>query len=166
MEVTPMKVTSMKANLLPGPNVASDCRSLNSDRCDLDGGSGSSGLSANNRVTRILQTLQVPSIIRSAVSAHSRRNVGVTAVAFNTELDPVRKLFMDKIRECKPKRQTAGAPVDTGPEYQQDLERELCKLQRMYSKADMNTLPNFKFEDPKCEIDKPPSGRSKVTLIQ
>ncbi|XP_014447333.1 ATP synthase-coupling factor 6, mitochondrial-like [Tupaia chinensis] len=157
MEVTPMKVTSMKANLLPGPNVASDCRSLNSD---------SSGLSANNRVTRILQTLQVPSIIRSAVSAHSRRNVGVTAVAFNTELDPVRKLFMDKIRECKPKRQTAGAPVDTGPEYQQDLERELCKLQRMYSKADMNTLPNFKFEDPKCEIDKPPSGRSKVTLIQ
>lgn len=43
----------------------------------------------------------------------------------------------------------SGGPVDTGPEYQQDLERELFKLKQMYGKADMNTFPNFTFEG-KC----------------
>ncbi|KAG3259825.1 hypothetical protein H1C71_029476, partial [Ictidomys tridecemlineatus] len=84
----------------------------------------------------------------SAVSVHLRRNIGVTAVAFNKDLDPIQKLFVDKIREYKAKRQASGGPVDTGPEYQQDLEREFFKLKHMYGKADMNTFPNFKFEDP------------------
>ena len=41
---------------------------------------------------------------------------------------------------------SSGGPVDTGPEYQQDLERELFKLKQMYGKADMNAFPDFKFE--------------------
>lgn len=90
----------------------------------------------------ILQRLfRFSSVIRSAVSVHSRRNVGVTAVAFNKELDPVQKLFVDKIREYKSKRQTSGGPVDTGPEYQQELEKELFKLKQMFGNADMNTFP-------------------------
>ncbi|XP_004468732.1 ATP synthase-coupling factor 6, mitochondrial [Dasypus novemcinctus] len=107
----------------------------------------------------ILQKLfRFSSVIRSAVSVHLRRNVGVTAVAFNKELDPVQKLFVDKIREYKSKRQTSGGPVDIGPEYQQDLDRELFKLKQMYGKADMNTFPNFSFEDPKFEaVEKPQS---------
>ncbi|XP_045706213.1 ATP synthase-coupling factor 6, mitochondrial-like [Phyllostomus hastatus] len=93
--------------------------------------------------------------IQSAISVYLRRNIGVTAVAFK-ELDPVQKLFVDKIREYKTKRQSSGGPVDTGPEYQQDLERELFKLKQMFGKADMNAFPDFKFEDPKFEvIDKP-----------
>ncbi len=72
----------------------------------------------------------------------------MTAIAFSKELDPVQKLFVEKIREYKSKRQTVGGPVDTGPEYQQDLERELFKLKQMYGKGDMNTFPTFKFEDP------------------
>ncbi|VFV41871.1 atp synthase-coupling factor [Lynx pardinus] len=120
---------------------------------------GSSGLSASNRITMILQRLfRFSSLMRSMVSVHLRRNIGVTAVAFNKELDPVQKLFVDKIREYKTKRQASGGPVDTGPEYQQELERELFKLKQMYGKADMNTFPNFSFEDPKFEvIDKPQS---------
>ncbi|ELW61598.1 ATP synthase-coupling factor 6, mitochondrial [Tupaia chinensis] len=107
----------------------------------------------------ILQRLfRCSSLIPPAVSVHLRRNIGVTAVAFNKELDPVQKLFVDKIREYKSKRQATGGPVDTGPEYQQDLERELFKLKQMYGKADVNTFPSFRFEDPKFEvIDKPPS---------
>ncbi|XP_021542050.1 ATP synthase-coupling factor 6, mitochondrial-like [Neomonachus schauinslandi] len=98
------------------------------------------------------------SLIRSAVSAHLGRNIGVSAVAFNKELDPVQKLFVDKIREYRTKRQASGGPADTGPEYQQDLERELFKLKQMYGKADMNTFPDFKFEDPRFEvIEKPQS---------
>uniref|UniRef100_A0A8C0R8D8 ATP synthase peripheral stalk subunit F6, mitochondrial n=1 Tax=Canis lupus dingo TaxID=286419 RepID=A0A8C0R8D8_CANLU len=58
-----------------------------------------------NRITMILQRLfRFSSLIRSAVSVHLRRNIGVTAVAFNKELDPVQKLFVDKIREYRTKR--------------------------------------------------------------
>ncbi|XP_027948909.1 ATP synthase-coupling factor 6, mitochondrial-like [Eumetopias jubatus] len=107
----------------------------------------------------ILQRLfRFSSLIRSAVSVHLRRNIGVTAVAFNKELDPVQKLFVDKIREYRTKLQASGGPIDIGPEYQQDLERELFKLKQMYGKADMNTFLDFKFEDPKFEvIEKPQS---------
>ncbi|XP_015334151.1 ATP synthase-coupling factor 6, mitochondrial isoform X2 [Marmota marmota marmota] len=112
-----------------------------------------------HRITMVLQRLfKFSSVIRSAVSVHLKRNIGVTAVAFNKDLDPIQKLFVDKIREYKTKRQASGGPVDTGPEYQQDLERELFKLKQMYGKVDMNTFPNFKFEDPKFEaIEKPQS---------
>lgn len=106
----------------------------------------------------IVQRLsRLSSVLRSAVSVHLKRNVGVTAVAFR-ELDPIQKLFVDKIREYKTKRQASGRPVDTGPEYQQDLDRELFKLKQMYGKGEMDTFPTFKFEDPKFEvIDKPQS---------
>ncbi|XP_011843811.1 PREDICTED: ATP synthase-coupling factor 6, mitochondrial isoform X2 [Mandrillus leucophaeus] len=110
-------------------------------------------------ISMILQRLfRFSSIIRSAVSVHFRRNIGVTAVAFNKELDPVQKLFVDKIREYKSKRQTSGGPVDTGPEYQQELEKELFKLKQMFGKADMNTFPTFKFEDPKFEVIEKPQA--------
>ncbi|XP_037380965.1 ATP synthase-coupling factor 6, mitochondrial [Talpa occidentalis] len=106
----------------------------------------------------ILQRLfKFSSFIQSAVSVHFRRNIGATAVAFK-ELDPVQKIFVDKIREYKTKRQASGGPVDTGPEYQQELDRELFKLKQMYGKGDMTAFPNFKFEEPKFEvIDKPQS---------
>ncbi|KAI5940236.1 ATP synthase-coupling factor 6, mitochondrial [Manis javanica] len=72
--------------------------------------------------------------------------------------EALQKLFLDKIREYRTKRQSSAGPVDTGPEYQQDLERELFKLKQMYGKGDMTTFPNFKFEDPKFEvIEKPQS---------
>ncbi|XP_010975694.1 ATP synthase-coupling factor 6, mitochondrial [Camelus dromedarius] len=107
----------------------------------------------------ILQRLfRLSSVLQAAVSVSLRRNIGVTAVAFNKELDPVQKLFVDKIREYRNKRQTSAGPVDTGAEYQQELDRELFKLKQMYGKADMNTFPNFTFEEPKFEaVEKPQS---------
>lgn len=107
----------------------------------------------------ILQKVfRLSSALRSAVSVHLRRNIGVTAVAFNKELDPIQKLFVDKIREYKSKRQTSGGPVDTGPEYHQNLEKELYKLRQMFGKGEMDKFPTFKFDDPKFEvIDKPQS---------
>ncbi|XP_036265423.1 ATP synthase-coupling factor 6, mitochondrial-like [Pipistrellus kuhlii] len=108
-------------------------------------------------VTVILWRLfRFSSVIQSAISVHLRGNIGVTAVAFNKELDPVQKLFVDKIREYKTKRQSSGGPVDAGPEYQQDMERELLKLKQMYGKVDMNMFPEFKFKDLKFEnLEKP-----------
>ncbi|XP_004713142.1 ATP synthase-coupling factor 6, mitochondrial isoform X2 [Echinops telfairi] len=106
----------------------------------------------------VLQRLfRFSSVVRSAVAVHVRRNIGVTAVAFK-ELDPIQKLFVDKIREYKSKRQASGGPVDAGPEYQQEMEKELFKLKQMFGKADMNTFPSFTFEDPKFEaVEKPQS---------
>lgn len=106
----------------------------------------------------VQRLFRLSSVLRSAVSVHLRRNIGVTAVAFNKELDPVQKLFMDKIREYKAKRLASGGPVDTGPEYQQELDRELFKLKQMYGKGEMDKFPIFNFEDPKFEVlDKPQS---------
>lgn len=44
---------------------------------------------------------QLSSVLRSAVSLTLRRNIGLSAVVFNRtkELDPVQKLFLDKIRD-------------------------------------------------------------------
>lgn len=51
------------------------------------------------------QILQLSSIFRSAVSTHLRRNIGLSAIVFNKtkELDPVQKLFLEKIREYNTK---------------------------------------------------------------
>lgn len=48
---------------------------------------------------------QLSSVLRSAVSLTLRRNIGISAVLFSRakELDPVQKLFLDKIRDYNAK---------------------------------------------------------------
>ncbi|XP_066477753.1 ATP synthase-coupling factor 6, mitochondrial [Tiliqua scincoides] len=102
----------------------------------------------------ILQQLfRISSIFQSAVSVHLRRNIGFSAIVFNKakELDPVQKLFLDKIREYNTKSQKAGGPVDAGPEYEKDMSEEITKLQRLYGGGDLTKFPDFKFEEPKFE---------------
>ncbi|XP_037233636.1 ATP synthase-coupling factor 6, mitochondrial [Falco naumanni] len=99
------------------------------------------------------QILRLSSIFRSAVSPHLRRNIGLSAVVFNKtkELDPVQKLFLDKIREYNTKSKQAGGPVDAGPEFQKDMDESLARLQRSYGGGDLTKFPEFKFEEPKFE---------------
>ncbi|KAE8621717.1 hypothetical protein XENTR_v10004940 [Xenopus tropicalis] len=102
----------------------------------------------------ILQRLfRFSSVFRTSVSVHLRRNIGLTAIAFNKakELDPVQRLFVDKIREYNTKSQKSGGPVDAGPEYQKDLTEDVTKLQRLYGGGDLAKFPEFKFEEPKFE---------------
>lgn len=113
----------------------------------------------------VQRIFRLSSVLRSAVSVHLRRNIGVTAVAFNKELDPVQKLFLDKIREYKAKRLASGGPVDTGPEYQQEVDRELFKLKQMYGKGEMDKFPTFNFEDPKFEVPKKPRPTSEAVSL-
>lgn len=56
---------------------------------------------------------QLSSVLRSAVSLTLRRNIGISAVLFNRakELDPVQKLFLDKIRDYN----TKSKSVDETP---------------------------------------------------
>ncbi|XP_047432977.1 ATP synthase-coupling factor 6, mitochondrial [Mugil cephalus] len=96
---------------------------------------------------------QLSSVLRSAVSLTLRRNIGISAVLFNRakELDPIQKLFLDKIRDYNTKSKSSGGIVDAGPSYQKNVSEEETKLQRLYGGGDMNKFPDFKFTEPKLE---------------
>uniref|UniRef100_A0A671Q1P5 ATP synthase peripheral stalk subunit F6, mitochondrial n=1 Tax=Sinocyclocheilus anshuiensis TaxID=1608454 RepID=A0A671Q1P5_9TELE len=68
--------------------------------------------------------------------------ISLTSVA---QLDPIQKLFLDKIREYSTKSQASGGPVDAGPEYEKAFSEELNKLQRLYGSGDLTEFPEFKF---------------------
>ncbi|NWH66956.1 ATP5J factor, partial [Geococcyx californianus] len=94
------------------------------------------------------QVLRLSSLFRSAVFIHLRRNIGLSAIAFNKarDLDPIQKLFVDKIREYNTKSKQAGGPVDAGPEFQREINESLARLQRAYGEGDLTKFPEFKFE--------------------
>ncbi|TMS11883.1 ATP synthase-coupling factor 6, mitochondrial [Larimichthys crocea] len=96
---------------------------------------------------------QLSSVLRSAVSLTLRRNIGISAVLLQRakELDPVQKLFLDKIRDYNSKSKTAGGIVDAGPAYQKNVSEEVTKLQRLYGGGDMTKFPDFKFTEPKLD---------------
>ncbi|XP_007430684.1 ATP synthase-coupling factor 6, mitochondrial [Python bivittatus] len=99
------------------------------------------------------QFFRFSSIFRSALSVQLHRNIGFSAIAFNKakELDPIQKLFLDKIREYRTKSQKAGGPVEVGPEYEKELNDQTEKLLRLYGGGDMNKFPEFTFEEPKFD---------------
>uniref|UniRef100_A0A8C6V9R4 ATP synthase peripheral stalk subunit F6, mitochondrial n=1 Tax=Neogobius melanostomus TaxID=47308 RepID=A0A8C6V9R4_9GOBI len=93
------------------------------------------------------------SLLRSAVGLTLRRNIGLSAVVFNKarDLDPVQKLFLDKIRDYKVKSQAAGGIVEGGATFEKNLNEEVSKLQRLYGGGDLTKFPDFKFTDPKLD---------------
>uniref|UniRef100_A0A668A3X3 ATP synthase peripheral stalk subunit F6, mitochondrial n=1 Tax=Myripristis murdjan TaxID=586833 RepID=A0A668A3X3_9TELE len=90
---------------------------------------------------------QLSSLLRSAVSVTLRRNIGISAVVFNRakDMDPIQKLFLDKIRDYNTKSKASGGVVDEGPAYQKNLTEEMSKLQRLYGGGDLTKFPDFKF---------------------
>ncbi|XP_029435132.1 ATP synthase-coupling factor 6, mitochondrial [Rhinatrema bivittatum] len=105
----------------------------------------------------ILQRLfRLSSVLHSTISIHLRKNIGLSAIVFNKtkELDPVQKLFVDKIQEYNTKSQKAGGPVEAGPEFQKEMTEEIAKLQRQYGGGDLTLFPTFKFEEPKFDVQK------------
>ncbi|XP_066517521.1 ATP synthase-coupling factor 6, mitochondrial [Hoplias malabaricus] len=96
---------------------------------------------------------RLSSVLSSAFSLTLKRNIGISAVLFNRakELDPVQKLFVDKIREYTSKSKSAGGVVDAGPTYQKNMTEEINKLQRLYGGGDLTKFPDFKFPEPKLE---------------
>ncbi|XP_062302964.1 ATP synthase-coupling factor 6, mitochondrial [Osmerus eperlanus] len=96
---------------------------------------------------------QLSALLRSAVSLTLRRNVGLSAVLFNraSDMDPVQKLFLDKIRDYNTKSKATGGIVDAGTTYQKNLSDEKTKLQRLYGAGDLTKFPDFQFQDPKFD---------------
>ncbi|XP_032362228.1 ATP synthase peripheral stalk subunit F6, mitochondrial [Etheostoma spectabile] len=93
------------------------------------------------------------SALRSAVSLTLRRNIGISAVLFNRakELDPIQKLFLDKIKDYNAKSKISGGIVEGGASYQKNVSEEVTKLQRLYGGGDLAKFPDFKFPEPKLE---------------
>ncbi|XP_051284242.1 ATP synthase-coupling factor 6, mitochondrial [Dicentrarchus labrax] len=96
---------------------------------------------------------QLSSLLRSAVSLTLRRNIGLSAVLFNKtkDLDPIQKLFLDKIRDYRAKSKASGGIVDAGPAFDNNLSEEVSKLQRLYGGGDLEKFPEVKFSEPKFE---------------
>uniref|UniRef100_A0AAY4CK15 ATP synthase peripheral stalk subunit F6, mitochondrial n=1 Tax=Denticeps clupeoides TaxID=299321 RepID=A0AAY4CK15_9TELE len=90
---------------------------------------------------------QLSSLLRSAVAGTLRRNIGISAVVFNRakDMDPIQKLFLDKIRDYNTKSKSSGGVVDAGPSYQKNLNEELGKLQRLFGGGELTKFPEFKF---------------------
>ncbi|KAG1956223.1 ATP synthase-coupling factor 6, mitochondrial [Pimephales promelas] len=66
----------------------------------------------------------------------------------DAQLDPVKRLFLDKIREYSTKSQPSGSHVDAGPEYEKVFNEELTKLQRLFGGGDLSKFPEFRFSEP------------------
>ncbi|XP_005168047.1 ATP synthase peripheral stalk subunit F6, mitochondrial isoform X2 [Danio rerio] len=96
---------------------------------------------------------RVSSLLRSALSVSLRRNIGLSAVLFNKakDMDPIQKLFLDKIRDYNSKSKASGGVVDAGPVYQKNLAEETTKLQRLYGGGDLSKFPQFSFTEPKLD---------------
>ncbi|XP_056308968.1 ATP synthase-coupling factor 6, mitochondrial [Danio aesculapii] len=97
--------------------------------------------------------VRVSSLLRSALSVSLRRNIGLSAVLFNKakDMDPIQKLFLDKIRDYNTKSKASGGVIDAGPAYQKNLAEETTKLQRLYGGGDLNKFPQFSFTEPKLD---------------
>uniref|UniRef100_W5KYW1 ATP synthase peripheral stalk subunit F6, mitochondrial n=1 Tax=Astyanax mexicanus TaxID=7994 RepID=W5KYW1_ASTMX len=63
-------------------------------------------------------------------------------------LDPIKRLFLDKIREYSTKSKAHDGLVDAGPEYEREFSEELAKLQRLYGNGDLTAFPEFEFPEP------------------
>merc|ERR1712131_481455 len=111
----------------------------------------------NRRVIEVRMALhrlfQLSSLLRSSVSLTLRRNIGLSAVVFNKarDMDPIQKLFLDKIQSYAAKSKATGGLVDAGPGYQKTVGEELTKLERLYGGGDLTKFPNFEFPQPQLE---------------
>ncbi|XP_073338252.1 uncharacterized protein [Pagrus major] len=69
------------------------------------------------------------------------------------DLDPVQRLFLEKIREYNTMRGLNGGPLEAEPDYEKHLSQETAKLQRLYGGGDLNSFPEFTFTEPEMDQD-------------
>eukprot|EP00064_Thunnus_orientalis_P011432 superscaffoldBa00001652_g11463 len=69
------------------------------------------------------------------------------------DLDPVQRLFLEKIREYNNMRRLSGEPVEMEPDYEKSLSEETAKLQRLYGGGDLSSFPQFTFTEPTMDKD-------------
>ncbi|KAL7845681.1 hypothetical protein AOLI_G00238730 [Acnodon oligacanthus] len=93
---------------------------------------------------------QSPEPVKREFAEDGLKTEGEEAVNESSEaqLDPIKRLFLDKIREYSTKSKACNGLVDAGPEYEKAFSEELTKLQRLYGNGDLTAFPEFKFPEP------------------
>ncbi|XP_017554514.1 endochitinase A isoform X3 [Pygocentrus nattereri] len=93
---------------------------------------------------------QSPEPVKGEFAEDGLKTEGEEAVkeSLEAKLDPVKRLFLDKIREYSTKSKACNGLVDAGPEYERGFSEELTKLQRLYGNGDLTAFPEFKFPEP------------------
>ncbi|XP_008304833.1 uncharacterized protein LOC103376236 [Stegastes partitus] len=74
-------------------------------------------------------------------------------VVMHKDLDPVQRLFLEKIREYKNLRRLNGGLLEEEPDYKKHLSEETAKLQRLYGGGDLTSFPQFTFTEPELDQD-------------
>ncbi|KAM9345115.1 uncharacterized protein ABDE67_014013 [Symphorus nematophorus] len=69
------------------------------------------------------------------------------------DLDPVQRLFLEKIREYSNMSGLKGGPLEAEPDYEKYLSEETAKLQRLYGGGDLSSFPEFTFTEPEMDQD-------------
>uniref|UniRef100_A0A8C7YCP1 ATP synthase peripheral stalk subunit F6, mitochondrial n=1 Tax=Oryzias sinensis TaxID=183150 RepID=A0A8C7YCP1_9TELE len=62
-------------------------------------------------------------------------------------MDPIKKLFLDSIRQYSSESRAAGGLLDAGADYQKTVAEEVAKLQRLYGGGDLESFPEFSFPE-------------------
>ncbi|XP_044069924.1 mucin-5AC-like isoform X2 [Siniperca chuatsi] len=75
------------------------------------------------------------------------------ALGKEDDLDPVQRLFLEKIREYDNMRRLNGGLLEAEPDYKKYLSEETAKLQRLYGGGDLSSFPEFTFTEPKMDQD-------------
>jgi len=108
----------------------------------------------------MLSRVSIASVaLRRLCSLTLSRHIGVSAAccqtaAPGTSVDPIQKLFIDKIHEYVNKSKSSGGKmVDASPATEKAMVDELEKLSRQFGAkgADFSKFPTFNFVDPKLE---------------
>ncbi|KAM3606176.1 uncharacterized protein V6R79_011954 [Siganus canaliculatus] len=71
----------------------------------------------------------------------------------HADLDPVQRLFLDKIREYKNMHGLNEGRLEAEPDYAKHLSEETAKLQRLYGGGDLDCFPEFTFAEPDLDQD-------------
>eukprot|EP00112_Aurelia_sp_Birch-Aquarium-sp1_P021204 Seg5642.2 transcript_id=Seg5642.2/GoldUCD/mRNA.D3Y31 product="ATP synthase-coupling factor 6 mitochondrial" protein_id=Seg5642.2/GoldUCD/D3Y31 len=83
-----------------------------------------------------------------------RRNIGVAAYALqkaapgaSARMDPIQKLFLDKVRDYKTKSKKVGEGklVDVSPQFEQKMHKEIDGMKRRFGSGNMEEFPKFDF---------------------
>merc|ERR1712154_407588 len=88
--------------------------------------------------------------VGTMVAQQAKRNIGVSSVVYNqVDLDPIQKLFLDKVREYKTKS-AGGKLVDASPQTEATFKDMMANLERAFGAKgkDMTAFPTFAFQDP------------------
>eukprot|EP00794_Sanderia_malayensis_P011420 gene11420-12610_t len=74
-------------------------------------------------------------------------NFDKAPAANSSSMDPVQKLFLDKIKDyqTKAKKLGGGKLVDLSPEHEKEMQKEVDGLKRRFGEGNLEEFPKFDF---------------------